>query len=189
MPSVRVILANAAEQDWEIHQIDVKSAYLQAPLKETIYMQPPRGVLKPGQEGKVCCLLKGLYGLKQAGHGWYQELTKVMVRKLNFKRSALDHSIFYRKHGEEHTIVAVATDDMAITSKRAVDITKLKSKLRQHWEITDGGKMHWSLGFEIKRDRAARAISINQRAYIEALLKKFQLTNARAVSTPMEPGA
>jgi len=85
MPSVRVVLANAAERDWEIHQIDVKSAYLQAPLKETIYMRPPRGVLKPGQEGKVCRLLKGLYGLKQAGRGWYQELTKVMVRELGFK--------------------------------------------------------------------------------------------------------
>jgi hypothetical protein len=67
MPSVRVVLVNAAEQDWEIHQIDVKSAYLQAPLKETIYMRPLCGVLKPGQEGKVCHLLKGLYGLKQAG--------------------------------------------------------------------------------------------------------------------------
>jgi hypothetical protein len=85
MPTVRVVLANATERNWEIHQIDVKSAYLQALLKETIYMRPPRGVLKPGQEGKVCRLLKGLYGLKQAGRGWYQELTKVMVGELGFK--------------------------------------------------------------------------------------------------------
>ena len=67
MPSVHVVLGNAAEQNWEIHQIDVKSAYLQAPLKETIYMRPPCGVLMPGQEGKVSRLLKWLYGLKQAG--------------------------------------------------------------------------------------------------------------------------
>ena len=67
MPSVHVVLGNAATQDWEIHQVDIKSTYLNAPLKETIYMKPPRGVLKPGQEGKVFCLLKGLYGLKQAG--------------------------------------------------------------------------------------------------------------------------
>ena len=140
-PTVRVVLANAAERDWEIHQIDVKSAYLRAPLKETIYMRPPRGVLKPGQEGKVCRLLKGLYGLKQAGRGWYQELTKVMVGELGFKRSALDHSVFYRRRDEEHTVVAVATDDMALTSKREADIVKLKSEISQHWEITDGGEM------------------------------------------------
>jgi hypothetical protein len=41
MPSVHVILGNAAAQDWEIHQVDIKSAYLNAPLKETIYMKPP----------------------------------------------------------------------------------------------------------------------------------------------------
>ena len=64
MPTVRVVLANAAELDWEIEHVDVKSAYLNAPLEETIYMKPPRGVLKAGQEGKVLRLLKGLYGLK-----------------------------------------------------------------------------------------------------------------------------
>jgi hypothetical protein len=67
MPTVCVVLGNTAEQDWEIEHVDIKSTYLNAPLKETIYMKPRRGVLKPGQEGKVCRLLKGLYGLKQAG--------------------------------------------------------------------------------------------------------------------------
>ena len=65
MPTVRAVLANAAHQDWEIEHIDVKSAYLNAPLKEEIYMKPPCSILKSGQEGKVLRLLKGLYGLKQ----------------------------------------------------------------------------------------------------------------------------
>jgi len=94
----------------------VKSVYLNAPLNETVYMTPPRGVLKTGQEGKVCRLLKGLYGLKQAGRVWHQELTKVFVTNLGFKRSAVDHSVFYRQSSDEHSIVAVATDDMAVTS-------------------------------------------------------------------------
>jgi hypothetical protein len=116
-------------------------------------MRPPHGVLKPGQEGKVCRLLKGLYGLKQAGcGGWYQELTKVMVGKLGFKQSVLDHLVFYKRSKEDHTVVAVATDDMALMSKRASDIVKLKSEISQHWQITDGGEMHWYLGFTIKRD-------------------------------------
>ena len=68
MPMVRVVLANAAHQNWEIEH---KSAYLNAKLKETIHMKPLRGVLKKGQEGKVLRLKKGLYGLKQAGRGWY----------------------------------------------------------------------------------------------------------------------
>ena len=66
MPTVSLILANTAEQDWAIEHVDIKSTYL-APLKKTMYMWPPQGVLKVGQEGKVLRLLKGLYGLKQAG--------------------------------------------------------------------------------------------------------------------------
>jgi Reverse transcriptase (RNA-dependent DNA polymerase) len=86
---------NAAHQDWEIKHIDVKSAYLNATLKEEIYIKPPRGVLKPGQQGKVLKLLKGLYGLKQAGQGWYMEMSRVFVNEMGFKQSAIDHSVFY----------------------------------------------------------------------------------------------
>ena len=99
--------------------MDVKSAYLNAPLKETIYMKAPRGVLKPGEEGKVLRLLKGLYGLKQAGRGWYMEMTRVFIKELGFERSAIDHSVYYCHKVEEHMIVTVATDNMALTSKCA----------------------------------------------------------------------
>ena len=67
MPTVHVILANAMTQDWEINHVDVKSAYLNVILKETIYMKVLQGVLKPGEEGMVCQLIKGLYRLKAKG--------------------------------------------------------------------------------------------------------------------------
>ena len=83
-------------------------------LKEMIYMKPPRGVLKPGEEGKLCHLVKGLYGLKQAGCGWYQEMSQVLVKDLGFTHSAVDHSVFFRRSPDEHTIIAVTTDDMDV---------------------------------------------------------------------------
>ena len=110
-------MANAAHQDWEIEHVDVKSTYLNAPLKETIYMKALRGVLKQGQEGKVLRLKKGLYGLKQAGRGWYLEMSRVFLKELGFTRSAIDHLMFFHHDGEAHTIVTVATDNMAIMSK------------------------------------------------------------------------
>jgi Reverse transcriptase (RNA-dependent DNA polymerase) len=81
-------------------------------------MKPPRGVLEPGQQGKVLKLLKGLYGLKQAGRGWYIEMSRVFVTKIGFKQSAIDHSVLYWWSGNEHTIVAIATNNMAVTSRR-----------------------------------------------------------------------
>ena len=75
------------------------------------------GVLKPSHKGKVCHLLKGLYSLKQAGHSWYQELMKVLVEELGYTWSLLDHLVFHRRHGVEHTIITVMMDDMVVTMK------------------------------------------------------------------------
>jgi len=145
MPAVHVVLANAVEQNWEIEHIDVKSAYLNALLNKMIYMKPPCGVLKLGQHGKSCRLLKGLYRLKQADWGWYLEMSCVFLKDLGFKRSAVDHTVFHRCTNKEHTIVAVATDNMALTSKWLVDVERFKAKLHCYWEITDHGPVSWSL--------------------------------------------
>ena len=78
-----------------MHQVDVKSTYLNVPLDEEVYMLPPAGILKPGQENVVCKLKKALYKLKQAGREWQKTLTAVFIDKLGFQRSAVDHSIFF----------------------------------------------------------------------------------------------
>jgi Reverse transcriptase (RNA-dependent DNA polymerase) len=66
LDSIRILLALATLEDWEIHQIDVKTAFLNDDLDEEIYMQQPEGFIAAGQSGKVCRLHKALYGLKQA---------------------------------------------------------------------------------------------------------------------------
>jgi len=78
---------------------------------------------------------------------------------------------------------------MALTSKRRIDAKNFKLEIAKHWEITDHGPINWFLGFQIKRDRKARTISINQQAYIESMVEKFRLTGAKQVLTPMEPNA
>ena len=129
MSLVHLVLANAAQLDWQIHHIDIKSAYLNADLKETIDMKPPRGVLKPGKKQKVCCLLKGLYGLKQAGRGWYKEMSSDLINDLKFKWSAVDHSVFYQWNQVEHTVIVIATEGMAIISKQIEDVKKFKQDI------------------------------------------------------------
>ena len=94
-------------------------------------MWPLQGVLKPGQEGMVLRLLKGLYGLKQASRGWYLEMSRVLIKEIKFKCSGINHSVFYQKTGDEYTIIAVATDDMAMTSKRVVDANNFKNEVKK----------------------------------------------------------
>jgi hypothetical protein len=187
MPTVRVMLADAAQRDLEIHQIDIKSAYLNAPLEELVYMHPPKRYLKPGQEGMVCRLLKCLYGLKQAGRGWYKEMASAFDQ-IGFSRSGVDHSLFVRRSATEETSVAVATDDMAIASSTTDSIQRFKTEIAQFFDITDMGEIRWFLSFEIRRNRAARTISINQRNYIEVMANKFGQANTKPVYLPMLPG-
>jgi hypothetical protein len=99
--------------------------------------------------------------LKQAGRKWYLEMSKVFINNLWFKRSAIDHLVFFKRKGDEHTIVAVTTDDMAVTSKRTKDAQRFKDEVRKYWDITDHGPINWFLGFEIRRDREAKTLSIN----------------------------
>ena len=64
--SIRMILAITALRNLEVHQMDVKTAFLNGDLEEEIYMEQLEGCIAPGQEKKVCRLVKSLYGLKQA---------------------------------------------------------------------------------------------------------------------------
>ena len=70
----RALLAHASSNDWEIHQLAIKSAYLHAPLTEDVYMSLPSGYHHHEYENMVCKLKKGIYGLKQAGLHWYNKL-------------------------------------------------------------------------------------------------------------------
>jgi Reverse transcriptase (RNA-dependent DNA polymerase) len=74
LDSIRILLALATLEDWEIHQIDVKTAFLNGDLDEEIYMQQPEGFITAGQSGKVCRLYKALYRLKQALQQWHRKL-------------------------------------------------------------------------------------------------------------------
>ena len=90
MESLRILLAIAAREDLEVHQMDVITAYLAGELEEEIYMTPPHGL--PGAAQKVCRLKKGLYGLKQSARVWNQRIGK----KLNESGMIVtnsDHSV------------------------------------------------------------------------------------------------
>jgi Reverse transcriptase (RNA-dependent DNA polymerase) len=93
LDSIRILLALATLEDWEIHQIDVKMAFLNGDLDEEIYMQQPEGFITAGQSGKVCRLRKALYGLKQASRQWHHKLHSALG-KIRFQRTQGDHSIY-----------------------------------------------------------------------------------------------
>nr|GFC18595.1 retrovirus-related Pol polyprotein from transposon TNT 1-94 [Tanacetum cinerariifolium] len=88
--SIRIILAIATLRNPEVHQMDVKMAFLNDDLEGEIYMNQPEGCIAPGQEGKVCRLVKSLYGLKQAPKQWHQKFNHAMLES-GFKINEYDN--------------------------------------------------------------------------------------------------
>jgi hypothetical protein len=190
LTSARTILAHAAKNNWLVHQLDVKSAYLYGKLEEDeqIYMRPPPGIqlsgIKPGQ---VLLLLLALYGLKQAGRRWYKVLWAIMS-EIGLKRSEFDHAVFYRHiPNGSIAIIFVHVDDMSLVASSQDVMDSLKSKLTSRLEIVDSGAIHWLLGIEIRRNITTRTIHLSQRAYLEAIIARYGFADTKPRAVPMDP--
>ena len=114
LESVRLLLAIAAHYSWEVYHMDVKYAFLNGELKETIYIRQPPGFLDNDNSGKVLRLHKALYGLRQAPRAWNAKLDSTLL-SLKFKGCASKHGIYTHGHGEQRLIVGVYVDDLIIT--------------------------------------------------------------------------
>ena len=90
--SIRMLIALAAVHDLKIHQMDVKTAFLNGELEEDIYMEQPEGFIVPGKEKKVCRLVKSLYGLKQAPKQWHAKFDQTMLAN-GFKINECDKCV------------------------------------------------------------------------------------------------
>lgn len=188
LASFRTILAIAARLDWDIESFDFNGAYLNGELddNEEIYMQSPPGYEE--DSGTVKKLRKSLYGLKQAGRKWYDTLSRALAN-LGFATSEADPGVFVARVGEHVLILAVHVDDCILTGSSQKLITQYKQKINDCYALTDLGPVHWLLGIKVTRDRTARTISLSQASYVDAILARFALADAKPYGTPMLPNA
>jgi Reverse transcriptase (RNA-dependent DNA polymerase) len=189
LASTRTVLALAARLDMEIHQIDIKGAYLNGELtpNEIIYMRQPPGYASTESPNKVALLKKTLYGLKQSGRRWYQRLVKILVSELGFTQCEVDQAVFFKTGKSSKAIIVVHVDDCSIAATSLAIMGELKTRIGKFVEVTDLGELHWLLGIEITRDRERRTISMSQRSYIDSILRRYGFEDLKPISTPMDP--
>jgi hypothetical protein len=182
LASLRTILAIAAELNLEVHQMDVKSAYLNGELKEDIYMKPPPGFDVP--EGMVLKLVKALYGTKQGRRVWYENIRDTL-KSMGYERTKADHAIFTRVCSNALSILALYVDDITMACKSLETINQDKERLKEHYEMTDLGELAWILGVHVTRDRHASWITLSQEKYALEILERFRKSDVHPISTPM----
>lgn len=178
--SIRLILAIAASKSFVVHQMDVKTAFLNGDLDEDIYMEQPDGMIGEGEEKLVWKLHKSLYGLKQAPRVWYMKLD-TFLKNIGFTRCERDYSVYAEKG--TGVILAVYVDDLIIVGVER-DVIEVKEKLASEFEMSDLGEAHWLLGMKIEIDKSG--IWISQGQYIQDVLRKFGMMECKPVGTPME---
>jgi hypothetical protein len=189
--SLRLLLALAALEDWEIHQLDVKSAFLNGVLDEEIYMEQPQGFIIEGEESKVCRLHKAIYGLKQASRAWNLQFHGVLL-ELGFTRTYSDAGIYVYEHKDKDIgpiFIILYVDDITMMGASLDIIKQLKIELAKRYEITDLGEIKSYLGMRITRDRSRRHIEIDQSDYLKGVLNRFNMADANSHPTPLPAGA
>ena len=188
--SLRLLLALAALEDWEIQQMDVKSAFLNGVLDEEIYMEQPQGFISPGSETKVCRLRKAIYGLKQASRTWNLQFHGFLTG-IGFMRTHADAGVYvnHQRGGNGPLIVILYVDDITILGSSLVAVDRLKDQIAKRYEVTDLGNIESYLGIRILRDRSNKSLTIDQSRYIKDILDRFGMTDANPNHTPLPAGA
>ena len=158
LTAVRIIAAIVARNDWKLEKTDVDAAYLNATLKEDIYMQQPKGFEVPGEEDKVTHLKQAIYDLRQSRCEWYKDLMHTLT-SVSFKQCQVEHVVFYR----------------------------FKENLSSWYGIKDMDNLQWLLGIGVNRERENRTISFSQIAYVQKIVEFFEMEDAKPLSIPINP--
>jgi len=180
--SIRLLLALAAKYDLELHQMDVKTAFLYGLLDEVVYMEQPEGYADDST--MVWRLQRSLYGLKQSPRAWYRELD-AFLKSLGFRRTISDQSIYVRLDTGGLIIVGVYVDDLTIAAERKDTLAAFKSSMSARYSMKDLGDIHFILGLQVRRNRGTRTLHLSQEQYVRAVLARFGMDACKPAKSPL----
>ena len=163
--TIRLLTALAAQNQWKIYQMDVKSAFLNGYLEEEVYIEQPEGYVQAGQEDKVYRLKKALYGLKQAPRAWNTRIDE-HFQKDGFVKSPYEHALYTKRNQNgDIMIVCLYVDDMIFTGNNPGMFSEFKKVMTTEFEMTDIGQMSYFLG--VKVNQTKNGIFMSQKKYAE----------------------
>lgn len=182
LTTVRLALEHAVRNDWTIRQLDVNNAFLQGTLQDEVYVSQPPGFVDKDRPHHVCRLRKALYGLKQAPRAWYEALKRTLLAA-GFRNSVADTSLFTYSHGQHLVYILVYVDDIVVTGSIISLVNQFITMLAKRFSIKDLGHISYFLGIEATQ--TSKGLHLMQNKYIQDLLAKTNMLNAKTVSMPL----
>ncbi|KAJ9532820.1 hypothetical protein QJQ45_010939 [Haematococcus lacustris] len=187
--TLRTLLAKAAAEDMEIHQLDFETAFLNGKLEpgEVIYVQQPEG-FEEGSTNTVCRLQKALYGLRQAPRAWHARLCEELL-SMGFKASEADPALFTLQLSTGMVYLLVYVDDCLLCTQQGdtAGLAHVKKQLSSAFKLKDLGEARWFLGMQLTRDSAEGTIKLDHHKFIQELVTANSKSAAHSKPLPMAP--
>ena len=182
--TLRALLAVVAKSDYELHQLDIKTAFLNGELEEDVYIEQAPGYHESNTR-TVCHLKRALYGLKQAPRTWHQRLDQELGQ-YRFYPTDADPSLYVIAHKDETTsYLLIYVDDILIATSTMSRVSEIKNGLLKAFDARDLGPAKYFLGMTIERDRDKRTIKLGQERATLNLLEKYNMGDCKPKSTPL----
>ena len=162
--------------------MDVKSAFLNGDLTETVFVQQPPG-FSMGSRGSVLKLKKALYGLKKAPRAWNVKLDRELVA-LGFQKSKLEHAVYRRSNRKSFLLVGVYVDNLVISGPSVDEIKHFKQEMQKKFSMSDLGLLSYYLGIEVQQ--TSKGITLCQSGYTAKILESMGMSSCNSCATPME---
>ena len=185
--SFRTLMALVTHFDLELHQMDVKTAFLNGNIDETIYMVQPENFVSGDSKSMVCKLKKSIYGLKQASRQWYHKFHQVITSH-GFEANVVDDCVYHKFSGSRYIFLILYVDDILLACSDIGLLHETKNFLTKNFEMKDLGDASFVLGIQILRDRSQGILGLSQKSYIEKVLKRFGMNGCSSGDTPVAKG-
>ena len=166
---------------------DVKTTFLNGNLTEDVYMMQPEGFVDPNNAGKICKLRKSIYGLKQVSQSWNIRFDEV-VKGFDFIKNEEEACVYKKESGSSVAFLILYVDDILLIGNDIPMLESVKTSLKNSFSMKDLGEAAYIVGIKISRDRSKRLIGLNQDTYIDKLLKRFNMEEAKKGFLPMSHG-
>ncbi|GJY14734.1 retrovirus-related pol polyprotein from transposon TNT 1-94 [Tanacetum coccineum] len=182
LEAVRMFIAYATHKNFTIFQMDVKTTFLNGPLKEEVYVSQPNGFIDPDFLNHVYRLKKALYGLKQAPRAWYDKLSSFLIEH-HFIKGIVDLTLFTRRHTGDILLIQVYVDDIIFGSTHPYFSKRFAILMKNNFEMSIMGELKFFVGLQVHQ--SPRGIFISQSQYVVKLLKKPGMDDCVSMSTLM----
>ncbi|GKA15205.1 ribonuclease H-like domain-containing protein [Tanacetum coccineum] len=178
--TIRTVLSLAVSRRWPIHQLDVKNAFLNGDLSETVYMHQPPGFVDSRYPHHVCLLQRSLYGLKQAPRAWFQRFAGYVTRA-RFSPSRCDSSLFIYTQGSQVAYLLIYVDDIILIASSSILLRQIINSLHKEFDITDLGALNYFLGIFVVHH--STGLFLSQKKYALQLLERAHMVNCNLAWT------